>query len=58
MSVYTDNGYANRTEYLREMSEEFGVPFSTVAALADVLGADEDFDGLICALEDAEMLDW
>ena len=29
-NVYTMNGYANRTDYLRCMSEEYDVPFSTV----------------------------
>ena len=50
MSVYTENGYANRKEYLDELREEYG---ALVDILIGVLPASEDFDGLITALEDA-----
>lgn len=50
MSIYTDNGYANRKEYLDELREEYG---GLVDILIGVLPASEDFDGLITALEDA-----
>lgn len=50
MSIYTDNGYANRKEYLSELAEEYGADM--VSALISVLPASEDFDGLINALED------
>lgn len=50
MSVYTDNGYANRQEYLNELREDFG---GLVDILTGVLPASEDFDGLVTALEDA-----
>ena len=50
MSVYTDNGYANRAEYLQELREEYG---GLVDILTGVLPASEDFDGLVTALEDA-----
>ena len=52
MSIYTENGYENRRDYLKCMAEDYGAPLETVCALAGVLGADEDFDGLIVALED------
>lgn len=52
--VYTMNGYANRADYLRCMSEDYGVPFSAVKELACMLGPNEDFDGLVCELEDYE----
>ena len=57
MSIYTENGYKNRRDYLDSMAEEFGVDRETVYALASVLGSSEDFDGLICELEDLEMFD-
>ena len=50
MSIYTDNGYANRKEYLNELREEYG---ELVSILTSVLPPSEDFDGLITALEDA-----
>lgn len=52
MSVYTDNGYRNRNEYLQNLSEEYDVYLGTVCALADLLGPSEDFDGLVTAIED------
>ena len=51
-NVYVMNGYKNRTDYLMQMAEEFDVPYDTVCMLASMLGQNEDFDGLICALED------
>lgn len=44
----------NRDEYLDSMADEYGISRQIVAALADLLGEDEDFDGLIEALKDAE----
>jgi hypothetical protein len=51
MSIYTENGYANRKEYLNELREEYGSDM--VNTLITVLPASEDFDGLVTALEDA-----
>ena len=44
----------NRDEYLDSMADEYGISRQIVAALADLLGEEEDFDGLIEALKDAE----
>jgi hypothetical protein len=52
MSVYTDNGYASRKEYLMELSEEYACPIGTVLILANLLGPDEDFDGLVTSIQD------
>ena len=49
---YIGNGYKDRQEYLYCMAEDYGLPVSTVTALADLLGPDEDFDGLVNSLED------
>ena len=51
MSIYTENGYANRKEYLKELADEYGKDL--VYTLTSVLPASEDFDGLVSALEDA-----
>ena len=51
MSIYTENGYANRKDYLDELREEYGSDM--VNTLITVLPASEDFDGLVTALEDA-----
>ena len=50
MSIYVENGYANRTEYLNELHEDYG---DLVDILIGVLPSSEDFDGLLTALEDA-----
>lgn len=51
MSEYQEMGYANRRAYLESLAEEY--PRETVFALAAMLGPNEDFDGLVIALEDA-----
>lgn len=55
-NIYQENGYANRREYLESLAEEFGVSLETVFSLASLLGRNEDFDGLISALEEAECM--
>jgi hypothetical protein len=52
MSIYTDNGYKNRADYLADLADETGVPLEVVHTLADLFGPSEDFDGLVSALED------
>ena len=52
MSIYTDNGYASRREYLTELALDMGIKVEDVFALADILGPNEDFDGLVTMLED------
>lgn len=53
MSIYTEEGYKNRRDYLDTMAADYGLDPTTVYALAGVLGPSEDFDGLVNALEDA-----
>lgn len=43
-----------RDAYLRGLSEDMGVPMFVVTSLAEILGPDEDYDGLVTALEDWE----
>lgn len=52
MSIYTENGYESRKDYLIALSYETGIDRQTVFALADMLGSSEDFDGLVTTLED------
>lgn len=54
MSIYTENGYENRREYLRELAQDYAVDLDRVLMMSDELGHDEDFDGLVSALEDIE----
>ena len=50
--VYISKGYKNRKAYLKSLAEEYGVDFHTVNIIANTLGKNEDFDGLISELED------
>lgn len=43
-----------RREYLKGLALDFCLPLSIVLTAADMLGPNEDFDGLITTLEDAE----
>ena len=53
MNIYEENGYKNRDEYLDFMAQDYGIGSDIVQALADILGPEEDFDGLIIAIESA-----
>ena len=48
-SIYKDNGFANRTQYLTHLAQDYG---DDVWMVADLLGESEDFDGLPAMLED------
>lgn len=59
MSYYEDEineelyeDYGGRDEYLESLADEYGVDLVVVLALADALGPNEDFDGLVTSLED------
>lgn len=52
MSIYTDEGYKSRKDYLECLAEDYGLPVENVFAVAAMYGPSEDFDGLINALED------
>lgn len=53
---YAELGYNSRKEYLDSLAEDYGVMVEAVYALAEVLGEDEDFDGLLSELSDLEWL--
>lgn len=56
--IYREYGYDDRDDYLRSLADDYGVPEEAVQALADILGPDEDFDGLVSSLEDAADVGW
>jgi len=51
-SVYEQNGYENRQDYLQSLADDHGMDISDVMMIADTLGENEDFDGLVSSLED------
>jgi hypothetical protein len=55
MSIYQENGFESRKEYLLDLADNMGMDASIVFALADMLGSNEDFDGLVTSLEDYAM---
>lgn len=52
--VYREHGYANRREYIESLCTDYNR--AEVIALAQLLGPGEDFDGLLVALEDHDLL--
>jgi hypothetical protein len=52
MSIYKQHGFDTRKAYLIDLGDSYGIDPSIVFALADMLGSNEDFDGLVNALED------
>jgi energy-converting hydrogenase A subunit M len=52
MSIYTEEGYTSRRDYLENLADDMGLDVDEVFAMADILGRDEDFDGLVTACED------
>lgn len=52
-NVYKANGYEGREDYLSCLAEDYGLSLEEVVRpLAELLGPDEDFDGLVSSLED------
>ena len=51
LTIYPQRGYQNRNEYLKELAEKYGVPENDALALAELFGEEEDFDGLVTAVE-------
>ncbi len=52
MNIYQQNGFKDREEYLASVAEDYGVSLDMVQVAADMLGPNEDFDGLVTTIED------
>ena len=44
--------HTDRAEYLDSLAEEYGMDIDVVLNLAEILGPNEDFDGLVTTLQD------
>jgi hypothetical protein len=53
--IYKDNGYESREDYLKGLAEELDIDESFVFMTADLLGPNEDFDGLVTMLSEYSM---
>ena len=54
--VYQENGFSSRDKYLSTLAEDYGISKFEVCSIAEILGENEDFDGLILTLEDYSMM--
>ncbi len=52
LNRYQADGAIDRFGHLETLAADHGVDFETILTLIDVLGPDEDFDGLVTMLED------
>jgi hypothetical protein len=52
--VYAANGYKDREDYLNSLADDRGIERIVVDMIAGMLGENEDFDGLVTALDDFE----
>ncbi len=50
--IYQRHGYTSRKDYLHCLASNNGISYRTVAMLANMLGPNEDFDGLVTELAD------
>ena len=55
-NIYQQNGYADRNDYMTCLAEDYSVSIDDIYSLAETLGENEGFDGLVSALEDVECL--
>lgn len=51
-TVYQRHGFKDRMHYFRHLVDEYDVHMDVIMTLAEMLGPNEDFDGLVAALED------
>lgn len=52
MEQTIDNEVNDRIEYLDGLADDYGIDPDTVYAIADILGENEDYDGLVTTLQD------
>lgn len=50
---YEEDGAFDRFGYLRDLADNHGADLAALIEIADLLGPDEDFDGLVTTIEDA-----
>ena len=51
-TIYQQRGFPTRAAYLEDLADSYGVPLDYVYCLSDLLGENEDFDGLVTACQD------
>lgn len=51
-NIYQREGFQDRADYLRNLADDYEVDLEAVVLLADMLGPNEDFDGLVSMVRD------
>jgi len=51
-NVYQKNNFKDRADYLACLADDNGVDVVLVLIAADLLGQEEDFDGLVSMIQD------
>lgn len=52
LARYHEDGCDGRYDYLCDLAAQYDLPVDEVIFVVDLLGPEEDFDGLPCTLED------
>lgn len=53
LTRYEEEGNFDRFGYIKDLAENHGADLPAVIEIADLLGPEEDFDGLVTTIEDA-----
>jgi len=54
LELYHEHGVKCRRSYIAALADDYGVARVIAFAIADALGPEEDFDGLVTELQDLE----
>lgn len=57
MSIYFEKGFADREDYLLNLSLTWNLPYNFIESIANILGAEEDFTKLVEILKTVSVLD-
>ena len=52
MTIYEEKGFESRKDYLKHVAETYGLDYVDVGHMSIMLGAEEDFDGLLSMCAD------
>jgi len=55
-TIYEKHSFSSREDYLIHLGEDLGIDMDVVYIVSDLLGPDEDFDGLVTMLEDYDQM--
>lgn len=55
-TIYQQKGFESREEYLYCIAKEYGHDIQFIKQLTEVLGYEEDFDGLLSVLDDYKVI--